>query len=256
MSPAEAAQFRSNRAHELHQLADLLYNRVRVVRSADPLNEAARACMSAGDSDPFDWGVRLDALTFDFDDDDLHDQRHAKPAKPEAMELELTVVLGGRCQVGEYTSDPFDHLSVECLIEGYCEGVGTLYRTAWHLDRHGYETSSTDPAHPAYHIHFGGNALKDMEEYGHHFYLDAPRIAHPPLDVVLGIDFVLSNYFPNRRARLFDDHAAYVDIVRDAQLRYWKPYSLAATQRWSSSPRPIRWNAAEVWPQLVPPREG
>ncbi|HIG75281.1 MAG TPA: hypothetical protein EYQ24_12100 [Bacteroidetes bacterium] len=212
--------------------------------------------MSVTDPESIDWNVRLDGLIFDFDDDDLHDQRHARPAKPEAMELELTVALGGRCQIGDYTSDPFDHLCVECLIEGYSEGASTLYRTAWHLDRHGYETSPTDPVHPVYHIHFGGNALKDMEEYGHHFFLDTPRIAHPPLDVVLGIDFVLSNYFPNRRTRLMSDYATYADIVRSAQRRVWRPYSHAAARWWQRSRQPAEWSGSAVWPQLVPLRAG
>src|SRR5690606_31975285 len=115
MSPREAAAFREARAHELHQLADIL-PRFEVVRSADPLNDAARACRSVPGTDPLQWSLSLEGLTFEFNNEDLKAQRHAKPPRLVHLELQLDVRLSGTCRDDGDHSDPFNDLSVECLI--------------------------------------------------------------------------------------------------------------------------------------------
>ena len=252
MNKRQAARFREARERELHQLASILFN-CEVIRSADPLNDAARGCRREPRGNPLQWELSLDALSFNFSDEDIQAQKHAKPPGLLLIDLVLKVKLSGDCREPEPPVNPFNMLSVECVITGgHEDDPGSSYHAAWHLDRHEFANESTGLVHPEYHFQYGGKNLPELKEFGHHVLLDSPRLAHPPLDAVLAIDFVLSNYFPRCRRQLREDSEAYTDIIRNAQCRCWKPYSYAVANYWARVPDKITWSATGIWPQLVP----
>lgn len=47
--------------------------------------------------------------------------------------------------------------------------------------------------HPHFHLTWGGDTMKGLG-LGDVLLLPTPRISYPPLDIILGIDFVLSNF--------------------------------------------------------------
>lgn len=247
MNISQAGGFRKERGSELVGLADVLVSEG-LIRSGDPLREAAGACTRPELNRTLRWGYVLDGLIFELNDVHLAEIRHTQPRGLSYLEVELTVVLSGDCLDDGATTDPLDLLEVNIELHGIC-GDGAQ-RSAWHLDRHiGKEHSGF--AHPLYHFQYGGKRVRDIEQHGEHLLVESPRLAHPPLDAVLAIDFILSNFFYDVWFGLRNRHAFYSDTVREAQRRFWRPYALASAWLWAPMPDSIDWKAPPLWPQIV-----
>lgn len=81
-------------------------------------------------------------------------------------------------------------------------------------------------SHPYYHFQFGGDELMSIDTGGSLF-LSAPRIAHPPMDLFLGIHFIISNFFNKKQYAFVDklmNDDTYKGIICRAQQRLWDPY--------------------------------
>ena len=237
------AAYFDERVSELHQLAAILA-KVEGVRSVDPLNQAHVSKLEEGEC----WALTLVGLTFDLEGDELEAHRHARPPGLASVELVLDVRLEGWCEPKDSLRDPFRQLSVECILTGTRSG-DTLHHSAWHLERHSAASADGDFAHPAYHLQYGGMRLPKKIDLGHHLVLDSPRVAHPPLDAVLAIDFLVSNYMPSLWCDLRSNNPGYETLVKQAQARYWRPYALECTSHWSSEDS--GWNGPAIWPQSV-----
>jgi len=106
---------------------------------------------------------------------------------------------------------------------------------AWHLDIQPIGQLSPF-AHPRFHWQYGGKKVwsNSKKWFGSHLLLVAPRLAHPPLDAILAIDFILSNYYAPTWQALQSD-PTYSRVIATAQKLYWEPYYRAiATGDWSS----------------------
>lgn len=237
------AAYFDERVSELHQLAAIL-SKIEGVRSVDPLNQAHVGKLEQGEC----WSLSLSGLTFDLEGEELEAQRHAKPPGLASVELVLDVRLEGWCVPEDSLRDPFRQLSVECVLAGTCSGE-TIHHSAWHLERHGAASADGDFAHPAYHLQYGGMRLPKKMDIGHHLLLDSPRVAHPPLDAVLAIDFVVSNYMPRLWHDLRNERPEYEPLVERAQARCWRPYAQGSTARWSAEDS--GWDGPDIWPQTV-----
>ncbi len=104
------------------------------------------------------------------------------------------------------------------------------YTTSWHLDRHlDGDGSKGKYTHPIYHWTFGGYHLEKLYEtknFGDSILMRTPRLMHPPLDFILGLDFIFKHFIPNDKLEILDD-PVYLDIIKQLQTHLWKPYSLA-----------------------------
>lgn len=99
--------------------------------------------------------------------------------------------------------------------------------------------TNADFIHPDFHMTFGGKSMTDYfegenndEVFGKALLLTSPRLPHPPMDAILGIDFILRNYF---KKELYDKvfcDSKYRQAVRQSQERLWKPYMLALAGHW------------------------
>lgn len=112
------------------------------------------------------------------------------------------------------------------------------YKMSWHLDKH--IRSQNDErgkgfAHPEYHFNMGGFALTKEEnfDFGQILLIDTPRLIHPPLDIVLSIDFVLKNFYGIRVKNLTDSNQ-YKTIISNAKERLWRPFYIALASHWES----------------------
>lgn len=180
----------------------------------------------------------------------------AFPAHAREVDITIDLNLGGFCDDSD-AHDPLFLLTVDIVAEASASPTRAV--SAWHLDRHPDGGSPSPEAHPIYHFQYGGRRITTRIgfDFGHTLLLEPPRVAHPPLDAILAADFVVSNYFPDswdqlRRA------PEYVDLVAQAQHRFWRPYALASARhpRWAptaSGPSPS-WMARDVWPQILPRR--
>jgi len=125
-------------------------------------------------------------------------------------------------------TDSFKSYSLNIHLQGYDKIYSAKNEFSnffcWHLDR---ETNTDgNYSHPFYHFHAGGNHLHSRE-LGNLLMISSPRLPHPPMDIILAIHFVLTNFFhkedfPTEIKILSDDD--YVDIIKRAEKRLLDPY--------------------------------
>jgi hypothetical protein len=128
------------------------------------------------------------------------------------------------------TDIPISHYSFRITALGQShEG---LFQSSWHLDYD--DNDGQEYIHPYFHLTWGGDILKDLN-LGNVLLLPTPRISYPPMDVVLGIDFVLSNFVKVDIYRQIQNDSQYKAAVKNAQEKYWKPYMLSLAHHWCNN---------------------
>jgi len=246
-----ATEFRKARQNELLRLASVLENR-NLVRDSQPLRSAAALCVKRDvkNGEEF-WGYNFDSLEFTkFDDESF---RHSRPENSVIDSLELGMTLSGPCLDDNAPDNPFIELNGDIVVSGLtADGEKTL-KCAWHLDKHIRDEKSAEPTlvHPEYHFQHGGKNVRLLDNYGSHQILESPRIAHPPLDAILFVDFILSNYCGTEWKSLRMEDSTYKELVVSSQERCWAPYALATAVVSKTITSTSPWPAKEIWPQLL-----
>lgn len=267
MNRTAATQFRRERGDEIKKLADILI-RKGILQNVEPLSSASSVCYAPPSLlDKFKssktrrgmefWSYQVSDLLFrGVDEACLKD---SIPYKPAEVEIILNAYLYGICldDNPRDISNPFVQLSVNIETRAL-DRESNVLKCAWHLDKNIVEDkdNESDFAHPDYHFQHGGFKVNDIKNYGEHLILAVPRLAHPPLDGILAVDFVLSNYFGSKWRGLRED-SEYQKIVRAAQERCWSAYALSTAMEWKS---PINWQengfisnwkANLIWSQII-----
>jgi hypothetical protein len=246
-----ATEFRKARQNELLRLASVLENRS-LVRDSQPLKSAAALCVirDLKKGEEF-WGYDFEGLEFTKFDDESY--RHSRPENSIINSLELSMKLSGPCLDNNAPENPFTELNGDIVVSGLTANAEKILTCAWHLDKHIRDEKSAEPtlAHPEYHFQHGGKNIRLLRDYGVHQILESPRIAHPPLDAILFVDFILSNYCGIEWRKLRIEDPTYKDLVVAAQERYWAPYALATSVVSKTITSTSPWPAKEIWPQLL-----
>ena len=253
MSRRRNRSFKEELASELQGLADVLSS-AGLLRDTSPL--AAAASMCTANLSHIEWNYECLSLSFIVNDDYLGSYRRTIPGNLREIVIELSVKAKGHClDQSDSITDPFTELTVNCKMEGR-DNNGTSFFGVWHLDRNIDDTEGASKhfVHPYYHFQFGGNQLPQELGYGRLLLVEPPRIAHPPLDAILAVDFVLSNYFPDVWQDLRQD-GKYPRIVQQAQRRFWLPYAKASIRGkyWGSGSEEASWDVKDIWPQIILP---
>jgi hypothetical protein len=245
MNKAKRRQFRRDRANELRSLARVLTHEG-IIRDDGPLQHAAEECQSLNSDE---WGYSFSELIFYTDPSSS--LRHIRPKGAEIDSFELNVSLKGMCLDDDDPSDPFNQLAVDIIINGI-SNENTSLKCAWHLDKHQRTNDDgvSNFAHPEYHFQHGGRHVWELEQFGFQLLLEPPRLAHPPLDGILAVDFIISNYLGGSWLKLLED-ATYLTLVQSSQERCWKPYARATAAIWKSIELESSWSAKHIWPQIV-----
>lgn len=190
---------------------------------------------------PTFWGYELDNFIIKFN----KNPRNIGPTNALSLELLFEIHVVADYDNLHCIKDPFEYLTFNIVIIG--RNGSKEYINSWHLDRH--LGGDTDEAHPIYHMHYGGAKLNDYD-LGDSLLLDAPRLVHYPMDFVLGIDFVLSNFFPHEWNKLLRE-TDYPSIIEKYQKYFMKPFSYALTSHWNKNlGMDIEWSADNVCPTL------
>ena len=158
-------------------------------------------------------------------------------------------------------NDPFVWLEFNIIIEGsrFEDGKHQQLLTSYHLDRHilNKEDRESEYPHPLYHFQFGGRKLSEQnsEIYtGDLLVLDSPRIAHYPMEAILGIDFILSNFFPETRTKIKNESPEYLNLIEEYQRMILKPYIQTHASYWKYEKELLIlndvWNPKMICPQL------
>ncbi|MGN2614664.1 hypothetical protein [Aliivibrio fischeri] len=126
----------------------------------------------------------------------------------------------------------------ESVVEVTYEALtikGEIARGAWHLDFHDH-TKGKQPKfiHPDFHFHHGGRRIKDTtENYGELVLLDAPRLMHPPLDLFLAIDMLITNFIEKRVWLSLRADKRYQEIIQNSQNKWWHKYYQQVADYWT-----------------------
>ena len=91
-----------------------------------------------------------------------------------------------------------------CNIEIKCvdEVEGRHKKFSWHLDCE--EETNGKYVHPHFHFHAGGRKISGLAT-GQLLMISSPRIAYPPMDLPLAINFVIRNFFHSKE--MIEQHA-------------------------------------------------
>lgn len=196
------------------------------------------------------WGYEVSDLKLHFSSKDI--TAEIFPSKSTINSITISSKVIGKICRSDYAEDPLFHIEFNLVVKGINEKGESLI-ASWHLDRHP-DGSTTEAAHPVYHFQYGGRKLIIPDNnYGGHLVIDMPRIMHPPLDLILGVDFVLSNFFGNRRNTLCENRP-YVNSVADIQRLIWRPYVHSIARHWSSYENvssKYEWDSSTIYPQLL-----
>lgn len=177
-----------------------------------------------------------------FEFNNINIERHTRPLKVNKLARDgngiAKLLLSVSCHCNsrnndEKLEDPIKTLSTKFIIQfEYIEDESPdefkVIQSSWHLDKHSPD-KHIEFSHPLYHYEFGGTEItKDSEfNFGDFFLIDTPRIMHPPLDIVLAIDFIIKNYYKKEDHISLTGQELYKRYVKNAQLRIWKPYAIS-----------------------------
>jgi hypothetical protein len=114
-------------------------------------------------------------------------------------------------------------------IEIMGKNEGQTVHSSWHLDFD--NTLDSEYLHPSFHLTYGGKTMK-YTELGNVLLLPTPRISYPPMDAVLGVDFVLSNFVKKETYNKIKANSQYKAAIKRSQQRLWRPYMLSMANHW------------------------
>ncbi len=256
--PKKIMIFRRQRAKELKRFADKLEAYVGSGISTklyDGINQLENSSYIPSyrdnegnqiNSDVNFWGYSIDNIKLDINAD-----RHLKPKNINKAEAYLSINLVSDIRNWKNVKDPFCELSFNVTIKGIKpkseEGV---HYFGFHLDRH-HETHESDEIHPTYHLQYNLNPKKNKDfDYGDTLNLDSPRFLHYPMDLILGLSYLIANFQPLSYSKLIEDREV-KNLIRDYQDSIWKPYSFTISNHWQNDGSAIEWNKTAICPFLV-----
>lgn len=248
---------------DLSLLATII-NDSKIGIDVEPIIRASGRCHSNSNKDF--WVHKMDSLVFELLTETKEDGSKKKKHKrgggtipidaDNYLKIELSLNIKGRYYQEEIIEDPlFQPYSLDLEISGDRKNGGGKIYSAWHFDKHG-EVEDAAYTHPEYHWTFGGNLmeakLSSGFNFGDTFILPAPRISHPPFDIVLAIDFVFGNYFPINEIQSILQNEEYQRIVFNSQYRLWRPYAISLLSCWEKlEDINNQFHSSTIFPNLI-----
>ena len=223
--------FRNERARELERMAKLLerhigtsVNTSGIYKAISELkNENYIPVLKNGTRDVNIWGYDIEGFELS-----LETLKHVSPNEIKKGTVYLDVKLRAHIGNWEEMNDPFIELGFRVFIKG----VGTrVYHFGFHIDKHNATSPSTEP-HPIYHLQYDVNPTKSStHDSGVVMYLDTPRLMHCPIDFILGVGFLTSNFSPIAFELLSEDNE-FRNLNAKYQEKIWKPYFHTMANHW------------------------
>lgn len=255
----EYLKIRKDLAKDIRAFSNVLYKyfhnaSLGNIEAAITTLSSNRAILCNGVASEENWGYKINSLNFKLEK--YPEKRHPKDI--EKLELTLDFDLVGNCNDIGTLKDPFLWLIFNITVSG--EYNGQDFITSYHLDRHLYKPGDELPIepHPFYHFQFGGKNIMDIGrdvDSGKLIIFEAPRIAHYPMEFVLGIDYILSYFFPDIRALILQSEQEYVNLIEKYQARILKPYYHTISSTWNYDHNSLNignhWTPSFLCPQLI-----
>ncbi len=243
--------FRNARAQEMRQMADLLENQIGNISTfpihnaiADLSNPERIPLLKNGDAKENVWGYDIENFVLPLDT-----LKHVTPNDIKKGEIVLNMKLRGNIENWESFNDPFVELAFKVLIKGV--GNDRTYHFGFHIDKH--TGGNSDEPHPIYHLQYDFNPTDSAEpNLGDLFYVDTPRIMHKPMDFILGVGFLTSNFFPTG-FQVLCEKREFIKLNTTYQQSVWRPYFHTLANKWKPfDEKNIIWNPInEICPIFI-----
>ncbi len=194
------------------------------------------------------WGYTISDIKFKVDQSTL---KHICPSGFTNVEVIIELDVESKISEWEKLNDPFSSLNFRTLIRGTNSKTGKVHYLCFHIDRH--NGGSTNEIHPLYHLQYIQNSkIKPKEEfdYGETLQLDVPRMMHLPMELILGVSTILSNFSPSIYSKLIENRQ-FINLCKDYQKRIWRPYFNSLENFWLKSPMEWAWDPKLNCPYLV-----
>lgn len=262
MNKSAKDKYRREISDRIREFGNDLYSK-EVIKERKPFNDAANQCLNGPIptvkgkkiNTQNSWGYVLPQIVFNVPKNIQPREIHPPGARLDTISISALVI--GNYSDSTIISDPLEHLEFNIIARGIDSSQNKMV-SSWHLDRDiGNGTGkSPNEIHPLYHFQYGGRELRLPDGsfiYGSHLVLGSPRIMHFPLDAILGIDFVLSNFFGKQREK-YSQTPSYKRYIQDAQKHLWRPYAFALSNLWGSlGATPCSWgHNSSFCPQFIP----
>ncbi len=237
-------------ADDIKRLSDIL-TKEGIIGDPGPLERASSLCrrQNLDNGQPY-WAYTLSTLNFGIIEDDKA-LKNLRPKGSKNLEVALTLSVKSKLNFVDDRIDPLSRLELNIIIRGFHKNESELI-CSWHLDRN-QGSEVPELVHPRYHFQYGGkevlNKINGELDFGAALFVEPPRIAHPPMDVVLAVDFILSNFYGKKWQRVLRN-PQYCELVQKAQHRFWRPYVFALASHWDNTTK-TSWKPKDIWPHLI-----
>lgn len=237
--------FRRERASELRQMAYLIDKYIGNANTRSIYN--AIALLQDNQNIPIlkDGTTNENIWGYDIEDFELPVEtiKHIKPDDINNAKVILNLKLRADIRNWDTFEDPLVELSFDVTLKG----IGnSIYYFGFHIDKHSNTNFSEEP-HPIYHLQYNLNPRKlEKPNLGELFFIDTPRIMHKPLDFILGIGFLTSNFFPTA-FNILNEEASFVKLSKKYQKSVWRPYFHTLANHWKPfTEANISWNPTSL----------
>lgn len=211
--------------------------KARLCNDTKPIDNAVTELNSRKDK-AGNWGYNLQKLVFN----NISTPRGTMPNNIKSLQIVLSVEIHEQGLKNDEIYNPIvieskkgfeKNYNFSIEISGYSNQNKVL--SHWHLDFD--NNANNEYIHPDFHLTFGGNAMKTGDEdenqvFGKVLLIPSPRLSHPPMDAILGIDFIIKNFVQKSVANAIVSNSQYRNAVKTSQERLWRPYMLATAKHW------------------------
>lgn len=194
------------------------------------------------------WGYKIEGIKVPVD---LNSLRHIRPLGFSNLEIIIDLEIISNIDDWDKLNDPFVSLNFRSHMKGTNSLTGKTHYLSFHIDRH--NGAKTVELHPLYHLQYIQNANakpKDEFDHGESLQMDIPRMMHFPMELILGVSFVISNFSPKIYDKLIQDRR-YVNLCKIYQERVWRPYINSLENFWLQNPKHWLWDPKLNCPYLV-----
>lgn len=245
--PAKIMKFRTELASDIDKVYEWLKDSgIIIIGDVTSIintlkNNTAKTMPESETKESF-WGYELDNFVIKI----TNRPRNSLPKRAKSLEIIFDNHIVADYENLDTIKDPFKYLTFNMVVLG--RDRNKQYINSWHLDRH--IGGVTKEAHPIYHMHYGGAKLKGRN-LGDSLLLDAPRLVHYPMEFILGIDFILSNFFPKEWEYLLSE-TDYPITIKKYQKYFLMPYSYSFTSHWNNNlGKKVEWSSKDICPTLI-----
>lgn len=233
-TPHNIMALREQRASDLENLAILLEgvgltDMPQIREAATILKNKDRALHTPGTTDRACWGYKIYDLVVKLD---KLPARHLHP-KVHSISISIDTEILSKCSLWATMQDPLLTMKFKVRIRGL--NRWKEYVSGFHIDKHiGTGENGPTEVHPLYHLQYNPAIGKKGFSFGSLLHLDIPRLMHPPVDLILGLDLVIANFLPEIWDKLRNNRN-YLGLQKKYQDALWKPYMHTLSSHWPAN---------------------